>query len=272
MDKITTTLVVLGATVLGMYNSVLVAEMVNKKRDLILDIDEAGERLTVDRKKMLLHSDYVPLTVGLVFFLMIYSAAFYQLPNILEAKYAAAVADDKQIDPAMRPTTAEWWGCKAASTFGAFALAVVVLGNSIEYAKMRLYLKQLAANPQMPRPAVPSMPGWEAAAAVGAFVFVALWLLGLWWIAEMTAAFDSRLERVTANNNSVDGTIEKLEKINALAGGDRPIVDLLADLALIEQAALERAETTRDEANGGAARPDGRDAAAMPPPADPVQP
>ena len=99
MDKITTTLVVLGATVLGMYNCIQIVELMNKKRDLVLDINKDGKLLTKDQKKLLLWNDYAPLMGGVLIFPGIYTAAFYELPGILDEKFAAIAASGGAADP-----------------------------------------------------------------------------------------------------------------------------------------------------------------------------
>jgi hypothetical protein len=71
---------------------------------LILDIDEAGKQLTVKQKRLLLTHDDIPMSVGVIFFLLIFSGGLATLPFTLWKKGANL-------------THLEAIGCFGAATF-----------------------------------------------------------------------------------------------------------------------------------------------------------
>lgn len=276
MDKITITLVVLGATVLGMFNSIQVAEMINKKRDLILDIDKDGRDLTIGQKEMVLYSDYIPLSVGLILFLAVYSAAFYLLPQILDTKYQRAL-DARISDPTLQPTAGERWGCRAAAAFGTFALLVMVIGTPTEYFRMRTYLADLAAMPNRPTDGINPAAAIDAAKAgqngadetsttdgfmtwqIATSLLTALLAVAI--IVFLAVLVRTRKHKAAAAEcTSVDNMIQRLQKLKVLAG-DKPIEELLQILEQVANASrtahdrIPHSPTANPNRPGGEAQP-----------------
>lgn len=127
MDKVNVTLVVLGAVWAAMFNVIKIVEMKNGIRNLVLDIDEKGKGISRDKKMLLIYSDFVPLSIGIFLFLLVFSGGLATIPSIYE--------DKKQ--PLSFYETA---GCYATTLFTWFAMAVDLFASILEYRKMRKHI------------------------------------------------------------------------------------------------------------------------------------
>ena len=135
MSEFTTVLSVLGATWAGMFPVLKVVEINNSKRDLVLNINKDGERLTVDHRKMLLYCDFVPIWFGILIFLVIYAGAFLALPFIVEQKVT---------NPKEALVGLEMLGCFGAAGFVLFALTATLVGGIFEIMKMRRFINGIS--------------------------------------------------------------------------------------------------------------------------------
>jgi hypothetical protein len=127
MNDTTLLLIVFGATWGAMFQVMKIVEMQNSKRDLILDIDEKGVRLTPEQKNLLLWSDFFPVWLGLILFLLFFSGGFAAFPTVLREK-------------AVTVTTLESMTCYGAATFAAFATLVEIIAGFIEMKRMREFI------------------------------------------------------------------------------------------------------------------------------------
>jgi len=147
MDKITPVLLVLTATVVGMYNCIQVVEIMNTKRDIILNIAERGEKISVD-KKQFLYGDYFNFGIGVEIFLFIYAGAFAVLPFIFEkraaeTKIVATPSSTELTQTDARPLLSfECVGCWCAAAFGGFAFIVQLVACPIEMSALNGVLKR----------------------------------------------------------------------------------------------------------------------------------
>jgi hypothetical protein len=132
MDKYTIILLVLGASWAGMSQIITVVEIMNRRRDLILGINEQGKSLTKGQRKLLLYSDYIPFWSGVMLFLAIFSGAFAALPTIIQSEKDARHLHLLEI-----------LGCYGAALCGFFALIVVLVAGVAEVVKMRAYIKHV---------------------------------------------------------------------------------------------------------------------------------
>jgi hypothetical protein len=121
---------VLGAAYVAMFHVLKIVEIMNGKRDLILNIHQDGERLTREQRSLLLWSDFFPLWLGVLFFLSIYSGVFFALPYVLAEK-------------GVWVTPKECYACWALASFGMFALLVELIAAGTEFAKMWAFIGKL---------------------------------------------------------------------------------------------------------------------------------
>jgi len=126
MEKLTITFVVLAATWGGMFNLMKIVEMKNGIRDRILGIDPNGQGLSVENRKLLLYSDYVPLAIGIFAFLSLFSSCLASIPSTI-------------------PNLNAWdkFACYGAAGFAAFALIVDFVCSIFEVQKMRTHIAGL---------------------------------------------------------------------------------------------------------------------------------
>ena len=199
---------------------------------------------------MVLYSDYIPLSIGLIFFLAVYSAAFYLLPQILDTKCQRALKAGIS-DPTLQPTAGERWACRAAAAFGTFALLVMVIGTPTEYFRMRTYLADLAAMPNPPATGKNPAAAIDAARArkngadetsttdgfmawqIATSLLTALLAVAI--IVVVVLVRTRKHKAAAADCTSVDNMIERLQKIKVLAG-DKPIEELLKILEQVANA------------------------------------
>lgn len=112
-------LVVIATIWAAIFPVMKVVEMMNKRRDIVLDIDSKGERLRPRQKKILLFSDFIPMWVGVMLFLAIFASALLVLPSALVENNHKVTQADKRM-------------CWCGAGFGFFALLVEIIGGGCE--------------------------------------------------------------------------------------------------------------------------------------------
>jgi len=130
MEAITVTLIVLAATWASVFNIVKVIEIMNAKRDLVLDINEAGSRLTIEQKRLLMTHDFAPMWIGVIAFLLIFTGGLASIPFTYWSKNVPF-------------SITEAIGCFGAATFSGFALIASIFCGFSEYKTMKKHLKSL---------------------------------------------------------------------------------------------------------------------------------
>jgi len=108
------------AGVWGAFSEVMkIAEILNGRRDLVLNIQADGERLTPEQRDILLKNDWLPTWIGLEVFLVIFTLAFgYVCYTVNEARILTGLA----------------------TALGIFAIGVQIWAGWTEYWKMRQFI------------------------------------------------------------------------------------------------------------------------------------
>jgi len=129
-NDLTVILLVLAATWAGMFHVIKIVEIKNAKRDLILDISRDGKHLDRKQRELLLTHDYIPIWLGVLFFLVIYCGAFVALPFVLVSR----------TEPPDKLHWLEWVGSFGAALFAAYAFVVDLCAGRSEVKKMREHI------------------------------------------------------------------------------------------------------------------------------------
>ena len=120
----------------GMKNIMDTVYVINSKRDIILDIDEDGQRLDKTRKSHILRTDVFPMIVGLSLFLAVYTSAFFLL------------AIGIQLNRIEKVHSQFAWFLHAAGVASLYALFIVITKNYYSYQIMKAYIQKLPGNDQ----------------------------------------------------------------------------------------------------------------------------
>jgi hypothetical protein len=76
--------VILLAAVYGAFSTVLEGfDKINTRRDMVLRIGEANKNLTSDQRHVIMWDDYVPMSIGMCGFLLVFTRIVWDMPRYI---------------------------------------------------------------------------------------------------------------------------------------------------------------------------------------------